>query len=220
MRVTSGPDGHLTTDAAPDFQAQARLTDYLQDRRAEGSESLPRSLRNLKKTLSKHAQVELVHAIHNRIAWSAEHAGELADVARWQGYLAQLARGLYAPTLPFTESDFTLMLSAHRRFRSLWSFGPEELLVAWLDEHELSPELASELRRFQADLRGVPGGMKYQSQAAYQVAVQHVHMLLWHDETDPLDANHCWSDRVRADYRAMTGTRKAAWRSLFRGMRP
>jgi hypothetical protein len=71
-------------------------------------------------------------------------------------------------------------------------------------------------RRFQAELKGVPGGMKYQSQASYQVAVQHVHMLLWHDETDPLDPSHCWSDLVRRDFRAMTGTRRENWKALLR----
>jgi hypothetical protein len=111
------------------------------------------------------------------------------------------------------------MLEGHRRHRALWSFGPEELVVAYLDSHDLTPELTAELRRFQSELQGAPGGMKYQNQAGYQVALAHVHMLLWHDEDDPLDAARCWSDGVRRDLRAMTGERKAHWRALFRHIR-
>ena len=53
-------------------------------------------------------------------------------------------------------------------------------------------------------------------QAAYQVALQHVNMLRWHDESDPLDPSRCWSDGVRHDFRAMTGQRRERWKLLFR----
>ncbi|MBV9152219.1 MAG: hypothetical protein JO204_10645 [Alphaproteobacteria bacterium] len=58
--------------------------------------------------------------------------------------------------------------------------------------------------------------MKYQNQSGYQVAVAHVHMLLWHDEHDPLDPARCWSDIVRGDLRSMSEAQRAAWKALFR----
>ena len=218
MRVTVGPDGYLATDDAPEFAAQSLLADHLGERQKTGDGALAKALPRLRK-LAKPAQADLIRAIHHRIGWIDENAAELSEPKRWQSWLAQLARALYSPSLPLDEADFILMLESHRRRRALWGFGPEELLVAWLDTHELSPALAAELRRFQADLRGVPGGMRYQSQSAYQAATQHVYMLLWHDEADPLDPKRCWSDLVRADYRAMTGDRKAAWRAIFRHIR-
>lgn len=44
-------------------------------------------------------------------------------------------------------------------------------------------------------------------------------MLLWHDEWDALDPDTCWSERVRRDYRAMTGERRAKWRALLHHLR-
>ena len=158
----------------------------------------------------------LIRAIHARIAWITEHQRELSEPRRWQDFLAQLARNLYSPALPFKAEDLVVLLAGHREHHALWSFGPEELLAAFVETHGLPAELAAELRRFQAALKGLPGGIKYLSQAGYQVAVQHVHVLLWHDQSEPLDPSRCWSEAVRQDLRAMTGTRCTHWTALFR----
>jgi len=160
--------------------------------------------------------VALIRAIHARIAWITEHQRELSEPRRWQDFLAQLARNLYSPALPFKAEDLVVLLAGHREHHALWSFGPEELLAAFVETHGLPAELAAELRRFQAALKGLPGGIKYLSQAGYQVAVQHVHVLLWHDQSEPLDPSRCWSEAVRQDLRAMTGTRCTHWTALFR----
>jgi hypothetical protein len=216
MEVTAGPDGFLVTSEAPDYPSQVLLSDYLRERQASGAAGLERTLPRFRKQLSKPQLVELIRAIHARIAWIAEHDRELSEPRLWQDFLAQLARNLYAANLPFGEGDLIALLEGHRKYQALWSFGPEELLVAFIATHDLLPELAAELRQYQADLLGFPGGMKYQSQASYQVATQHVHMLLWHDENDPLDVSRCWSDRVRRDVRAMTGARREHWKQLLR----
>ena len=39
------------------------------------------------------------------------------------------------------------------------SFGPEELLVAYVETHGLSAEVAAGLRRFQAGFNWLPGGV-------------------------------------------------------------
>ena len=216
MQVTAGPDGFVATADTPYYAAHALLAEHLRERQAAGGAALERALPRLRKELSKAELVALIRAIHARIDWIAGHERELSEPARWQEFLAQLARNLYAPSLPFDAGDLIAMLEGHRRFRALWSFGPEELLVAYLETHDLTPELVAELRRFQSELQGVPGGMKYQNQAGYQLAQAHVHMVLWHDERDPLDPAHCWSDGVRHDLRAMTGERKAHWKALLR----
>jgi hypothetical protein len=216
MQVTIGPDGFVAQSGMGDYAAHARLAEYLQERRKSGSTALERALPRLRKELSNRELVALIRTIHTRIAWIAEHERELAEPGRWQEFLAQLARNLYSPRLPFEEADLIALLAGHREHRALWSFGPEELLVAFIGAHDLSPRLAEALRRFQAELKGLPGGMKYQNQAGYQVAVAHVHMLLWHDENDPLDPSRCWSEGIRQDLRAMSGAQRARWRALFR----
>ena len=215
MLATPGPDGFLATPDVADYPSHVLLTEHLRERQAAGGEALERALSRLRK-LPKGELVALVRAIHARIAWIAEHERELSEPRRWQDFLAQLARNLYAANLPFAAEDLITMLEGHRKHCALWSFGPEEMLVAHLETHDLSSTLAAELRRFHADLKGAPGGMKYQNQAGYESALQQVHMLLWHNESDPLDPSRCWSDRVRGELRAMSGTRQASWKALLR----
>jgi len=212
MQVTAGPDGFVSTSAVAEYPSHVLLTEYLNERRANGGQALECALPRFRKRLSKRELVALILAIHARIGWIAEHERELAEPGRWQDFLAQLARNLYSASLPFSARDLITLLQGHRKHRSLWSFGPEELLVTYIETHDLLPELAAELRNFQAELTGFPGGMKYQNQAGYQVAVQHIHMLLWHDESDPLDLSRCWSEAVRCDLRAMSGARRDHWR--------
>jgi hypothetical protein len=216
MQVTAGPDGFVATSNIAEYPSHVLLTEYLNERRAIGGEALERALPRFRKRLSKHELVALILTIHERIGRIAEHERELSEPRQWQDFLAQLARNLYSASLPFSANDLIAMLQGHRKHRALWSFGPEELLVAYVETHDLSPVLAAELSNFQAELTGLPGGMKYQNQAGYQVAVQHVHMLLWHDESDPLDFSRCWSEAVRRDLRAMSGARRAHWKALFR----
>jgi hypothetical protein len=216
MQVTMGPDGFLATEDVADYAAHVILSGYLRERQAAGGEALERILPRLRKELGKRELVSLIRAIHVRIAWIAGEERALFEPRRWQEFLAQLARNLYAPNLPFEEADLIRLLEGHRRYSMLWSFGPEELVGAFVATHDLSPALGNELRRFQVELKGGSGQGKYQSQASYQSAVQQVHMMLWHDEGDALDPARCWSDLVRGDLRAMTGARKAAWKALFR----
>jgi hypothetical protein len=216
MQVTMGPDGFLATEEVADYAAHVILSDYLRARQETGGTALERVLPRLRKELSKRELVSLIRAIHARIAWIASEERALSEPRRWQEFLAQLLRNLYAPSLPFEEADLIRLLEGHRRYSMLWSFGPEELVGAFLATRDLSPALANELRRFQAELKGGSGQGKYQSQASYQSAVQQVHMMLWHDEGDALDPARCWSDLVRGDLRAMTGAGKAAWKALFR----
>ena len=216
MEVTAGPDGFLALSDTFDYAANVILTEHLRERQAAGNAALERALPRLRRELSKSELVGLIRAIHRRIAWIDQHRGELSDPRRWQEFLAQLARNLYSPNLPVAAEDLIALLEGHRKYPALWTFGPEEMLVAFVEANDLTPEFAAELRLFQAELKGQPGSMKYQSRAGYQVAVQHVHMLLWHDGNDPLDRSHCWSEVVRGDLRTMVGERQTRWKSLLR----
>ena len=216
MEVTAGPDGFLALSDTFDYAANVILTKHLRERQAAGNAALERALPRLRRELSKSELVGLIRAIHRRIAWIDQHRGELSYPRRWQEFLSQLARNLYSPNLPVAAEDLIALLEGHRKYPVLWTFGPEELLVAFVEANDLTPELAAELRLFQAELKGQPGSMKYQSRASYQVAVQHVHMLLWHDGNDPLDRSRCWSEIVRGDLRAMVGERQTRWKSLLR----
>jgi len=86
VQVTIGPDGFVANSEMDNYAAHVRLTEYLQERQADGGKALE--------------LVALIRAIHARIAWIAEHGSELSDPMRWQEFLA-----LYSPRLPFDAAD-------------------------------------------------------------------------------------------------------------------
>ena len=216
MQVTVGPDGYCATSVAADYEYHLLLTEYLRERDSLGENALRAVLPRLRKALRKPGLVGLIRAAHARIGWIAENERELSDPRRWQDFLAELARQLYSPSLPLEETDLILLLRSHRAHRALWHFGPEALLAAYLETHEISPGLGAEMRRFQEELKGAAGKSKYENQSSYQAAVAQFHMLLWHDDEDPLEALRCWSEIVRRDLRAMDRARRAHWKALFR----
>jgi hypothetical protein len=216
MQVTVGPDGFCATSVAADYEFHLLLTEYLRERAGLDENALQQALPRFRKALRKTGLVVLIRAIHARIGWIAENERELSEPRRWQDFLAQLARQLYSPSLPFEEADLIALLKSHREHRALWRFGPEALLAAYLETHDISPALGAEMRRFQEELKGAPGKMKYENQSSYQVAVAQFHMLLWHDDEEPLQPSRCWSEIVRGDLRQMDGKRREHWKALLR----
>jgi hypothetical protein len=84
VQVTIGPDGFVANSELDNYAAHVRLTEYLQERQADGGKAIERVLPRLRKELSKSELVALIRAIHARIVWIAEHDGELSDPGRWQ----------------------------------------------------------------------------------------------------------------------------------------
>lgn len=216
MQVTVGPDGFCATSVAADYEYHLLLTEYLRERASLGENALREALPRLRKALRRPGLVALIRAIHARIGWIAENERELSEPRRWQDFLAELARQLYSPSLPLEEADLIALLKSHREHRALWRFGPEALLAAYLEAHDISPALGAEMRRFQEELKGASGKMKYENQSSYQVAVAQFHMLLWHDDEEPLQPTRCWSEAVRGDLRRMDGKRREHWKALLR----
>jgi hypothetical protein len=105
MQVTVGPDGFCATSVAVDYEFHVLLTEYLRERAGLDENALQQALPRFRKALRKTGLVVLIRAIHARIGWIAENERELSEPRRWQDFLAQLARQLYSPSLPFEEAD-------------------------------------------------------------------------------------------------------------------
>src|SRR5262249_8747147 len=94
-------------------------------------------------------------------------------------------------------------------------YGPVERVGEYLKQGDLTPELCVALRGYQANLRE-----EMSINAASMLSLrQHLHVLLWLDEWDPMNPAHCWSECVRRDFRAMLGDRRARWRALLKHIR-
>src|SRR5262249_44779755 len=94
---------------------------------------------------------------------------------------------------------------------------PVARVAEYFATRDLTPQLCAAVRARRDRYRdGI--GQRYKP-IDVQSQLQLLDMLLWHDETDALDPAACWSERVRHDFRAMTGERKTHWRALLRHIR-
>ena len=215
MQVTSGPDGFLATSDAADYSGQVLLTEYLRERQADSDTALVRALAQIRKQLSKRDQAALVRTIHRNGS-----PGSPSTKESWQSHAAgrgscrSSAQRLYSPKLPFAAADLVAIVAATGASSALvvrTRRTPGHLRRSPRYPGRNSPSRCV----LQAELKGDPGSKKFQNESSHQVAAQHVHMLLWHDENDALDPSRCWSEAVRGDCEH-DRDRRADWKSLFR----
>jgi hypothetical protein len=121
VQVTIGPDGFVANSELDNYAAHVRLTEYLQERQADGGKALERVLPRSRKELSKSELVALIRAIHARIVWIAEHDGELSDPGRWRRLPRSEPANLSSPASERAGADrylepslFTLLELAKR----------------------------------------------------------------------------------------------------------
>jgi len=94
---------------------------------------------------------------------------------------------------------------------------PISRLVEYFQNHDLTPEICAALR-WRRDAYTARIGRDY-AHVTLQNDLQLLDMLLWHDECDELDLAACWSERVRRDYREMSGDQRRQWMALLRHIR-
>jgi hypothetical protein len=156
--------------------------------------------------------VSLALAAFDRARWIEDHGAEIADAVAWRRRLANVLYHLYELKLPFSAAEMARLILARD------GTGPSVPRMAeYFEHHALTPELCTVLRQRREAIRaGI--GRDYKA-IDVQANLQLLDMLLWHDESDPLDLEACWSERIRRDLRAMTGERRERWRALLRHIR-
>src|SRR5262249_15923916 len=186
----------------PLFAEQVRLNDFL-FAEEQGRDRL--DLRLFKK-LTPRDFTRQVEAVLQRMAWLVAHDAELdtGHVARRRlatliGSLHEMKAAYDAPAL-CRLLDLTVPLLGR-----IAPYAPGERGGEYLKQGDLTPELCAALRGYQANLRE-----EMSINAASILSLrQHLHVLLWLDEWDPMNPAQCWSECVRRDFRAMTGDRRA-----------
>lgn len=80
-----------------------------------------------------------------------------------------------------------------------------DLVRSHIAEHGFSLELVEAMRRWHGSLRG----------GRAMALRRRLEWLLWFEDVDAVSLGQCWSERIRADLRAMPAHRRAPWRALF-----
>ena len=215
MPVIIGPDGFLCSRSDPHYAFHLQLNEILVEQAKPGAEPYTAAgpgVERLKKQFSERELIELITVIIMRRAWVALNANEIAQSTLWRIRLHYIRAHLYDAKLPFTAADLCRLMPVCDHYLALI-----DCLVEHVRQHGVAPELCAEMRRFRTRYQESVGGVY--GQGADLVGLQRLNMLLWHDEWDALDPESCWSERVRRDYRAMTGEHRARWRALLHHIR-
>ena len=209
-----GPDGFLLSPDDPLRASHLRLNDYLfaEEQRPTNT---PFNVAVWRK-LPKGSFADQVRAVLQRLAWLDRHDAELENAHLSRIRLSTLLRVLYSIKAPCSEPDLRMLLDLTTPLLGrIAPYGPVERTVQYLQQNDLTPELCSALRRFQASLREEMSI----SQASMQSLRQQLHMLLWLDEWEPLNPARCWSECIRRDLRTFVGERRVKWRALLKHIR-
>jgi hypothetical protein len=215
MPVVIGPDGFLCSRDDPHYAFHVRLNENLleQAKPDKAASDIARAgVERFKKEFSKRQLVELVIASTQRLAWIGDHRNEIAQYVAWHQRISNILDHLFRAKLPFTTQDLCTLMQARNSH-----LGITDCVARHFIQNGLTQELCAELRRFRDDYKAVMGG-DYGT-GSFQIALQQLNILLWHDEWDELDLAACWSERVRQAYRAMSGDRRTRWRALLHHIR-
>jgi hypothetical protein len=210
-----GPDGFLSARDDACFTLHSYLNETLRRQANDPSHAhaiAAADVKRLGKELSGPQLIALVMAAFDRAAWIGEHGHEIAQSLEWGRRVAAILYHLYALRLPFAVSDMCRLIDGRDG-----AAPPVGRIAEYFASHELTAEACATLRRRREAYKARIG--RDYKHVDVQSELQLLDMLLWHDETDALDLAACWSERVRRDYRAMSGERRRRWQSLLRHIR-
>lgn len=200
------PDGYLLDTKSPLADGHHSLNTYLVRVEDAGWKV---GLKELSARREKGLKVHIWKALLDRLEWlHAENP--------YSPYFAQLHDVTVAIEdwkVSLSESDLMELLEhtgALARFVMPYCIMPH--LMSFVQEHGLTPALSSAIREFHRKVKNKGYSV---NQTTCQLVNSRLDMLAWRDEWSDIDLKRCWSERVRADFRAMQGPVREPWRRLL-----
>jgi hypothetical protein len=218
--AVAGPDGFICARVDRHCAFHIRLNEHLREqaKHPDTAAAIARvAVKALRKEVAAKELVELVIAIIGRLDWLVERLRRREGAEVWYRRLEAILDGLYRAKLPFASGDLSRIMQAYKGAAPVRYLAPIGLVVEHFRRHGLAPGLASAVRCFRDDYKAAVHG-DY-GQGEFQLALQRLNLLLWHDEWDALEPDACWSEEVRQSFRAMTGERQGKWRALLHHLR-
>jgi hypothetical protein len=200
------PDGFLLDPRSELAEGHHALNDYLLREEQAGWQTAIKEINGIR---DKARKLVIWKALIERMAWLRDDHSRSRHLSSLRGLAERIEKWTLAPS----EADLIAILrSTANAGNYLAPNTPIPHVFAYIDAKGLSPEMAAAIREFRELM--FDEGLAV-NQVSYQLFRSRLDMLAWRDEWTPIDLERCWSERIRADYRAMEGSERKAWRSLL-----
>lgn len=200
------PDGYLLDAHSPLAEGHHALNQYLVRVEEAGWQTAIKEINGLR---NKPRKLLAWRALLERMRWLKEHN----PFNRHDSPLRGLAERIEKWSLDLTEADLILLLEeTAATSHALAPYSPVVHVMAYVEEHGLTRELSAAIARFRDRVYQLDYAV---NQVSLQLFRSRLDMLAWRDEWNGIDAKRCWSEQVRAAYRAMQGDERENWRRLL-----
>jgi hypothetical protein len=200
------PDGYLLEAASPLAEGHHALNDYLVRVEDAGWQT---ALKEVNAIRDKKRKLIIWKALVERMIWLRDHNSGSACLSPLRGLAERIEKWTLAPA----EADLIEILDRTAEAAGfLAPYTPMPHLLAYIDANGITEDLATAIRDFR---ERVYDDCIVVNQVSIQLFRSRLDMLAWRDEWTPIDLKRCWSEQVRADFRAMQGAEKEHWRALL-----
>jgi hypothetical protein len=204
MQQIPCPDGYLLDSQSSLSPGHQALNTYLLRWEEAGWKVATKELNSIR---DKRIKVQTWMALLDRLEHN--HKNGTAYFQR----LHDLTYAIETWKLTLTEAELIAILRHTARLAGIVTpYAPMPHLMAYVEEHGLTQELATAIREFTAS---VHSSSHYVNQTRAQLLNSRLDMLAWRDEWTPIDLKRCWSEQIRADYRATTSPAREHWRRIL-----
>ncbi len=200
------PDGYLLDAASALAEGHHALNQYLVRVEEAGWKT---ALGEVNRIKDKQRKLLIWKALLERMRWLGDSGSQSACLSPLRGLAERIEKWTLAPS----ETDLIEILVATAEVAGfLAPYPPMPHVFAYIDAKGLTPELAAAIRTFR---ERVYDHCLVVSQTSLQLFRSRLDMLAWRDEWTPLDPKRCWSEQIRADFRALQGAERENWRRLL-----
>lgn len=200
------PDGYLLDAKSPIAEGHHALNQYLVRVEEAGWQTAMKEVNGIRE---KRRKLLIWKALNERMLWLRDNNRESACLSPLRG----LAERMEKWTLDPTEADLIEILDRTAEVAGfLAPYTPMRHLFAYIETKGLTAELAAAIRKFRERVYDERLAV---NQVSLQLFRSRLDMLAWRDEWTPVDLKRCWSEQIRADFRAMQGAERENWRRLL-----
>jgi hypothetical protein len=200
------PDGYLLDRTSPLAEAHLALSNYLVRYEDAGWKTAAKELNALR---DKRHKLRIWMALLDRLDWLHTNHPDNPSFSQ----LRDITYGIETWKLAPAEADLIAILRQTARMAAFVTpYAPMPHLMAYVEEHGLTPALSAAIREFDTPVRK---GKYKLNQVRSQLLNSRLDMLAWRDEWNEVNLKRCWSEQIRADFRSMHGGEREDWRRLL-----
>ena len=200
------PDGYLLDPSGPLADGHHLLNEYLVDFEEVGWKAASNRIGAVR---DKQRKLLAWRALLERLCWLHLNNPASQSMEPLRGLLFGIEKWTLSPG----ESDFFEILDRTAAVAGFAEpYTPLPHLMIYTEKNGLSQELSAAIRSFRQRL----GRSFYKvNQTRVQLLGSRLDMLAWRDQSTAIDLKRCWSERLRASLRVMSGGDHENWRRVL-----